>query len=397
LGCHLGVPVGDRIRLSLDGGIVYRPGDTHLVTIEILDRHNLHGFQLTARFAQDPLAMAGSFSQIEDEAVRCGSLDLTVDIARTGTSCPSNAPLEYIGHDFPIEMPRFRVRWTAPAAGGDVVFYAAGNAANGDTTRSGDRIHATQLRVTTAGPPQFTAASVVLATAFPGGRAISPQAWVEIYGERLAQSLATWDSAIATGMAPTQLGGVRVTVAGRPAFLSYVSMGQINIQVPDGVPPGLSSITIQTPLGESSQAVTTDAASPGILAPATFRISGRQYTAAQHPDGAFVGPAGFFGAGIPSRSARPGDRILLWAIGLGPVSPAQQAGRVVTQPNALGAFALRFGTRAVATEYAGLAPGAIGLFQLNAVVPDLEPADYEIGGSVAAGIPLPSGIFVNLR
>jgi uncharacterized protein (TIGR03437 family) len=398
LGCHLGVPVGSRIQITLDGGgIVYRPGETRQVIIEITDIHRLYGFQLTARFARDPLAMAGSFAPVEDEAVRCASLDLRIEIPRGGSSCPANAPLEYIGHDFPVERPRFAVRWTPPAGGGDVIFYAAGNAANGDTTRAGDRIHATQLRVTSVGPPQFDAASVVLATAFPGGRAIAPQAWVEIYGERLAQTVATWDGAFVSGSAPTELGGVRVTVGGRPAFLSYVSTGQINLQVPDGVAPGLAPVTVITPFGELSQAEVIESASPGILAPPAFRVGGRQFTAAQHADGAFVGPVGFYGAGIPSRPARPGDRITLWAIGLGPVSPAQAAGRVVTDLNSLGAFALRIGGSAAATEYAGLSPGAIGLYQINTVVPDLAPGDYEISGSAAAGIALPPGIFLNLR
>jgi uncharacterized protein (TIGR03437 family) len=399
LGCHFNPTVGSAMRVSIGDGIVYRPGETHQVIVEITDIHRLYGFQLTARFARDPLAMAGTFAAVEDEAVRCGSLDLALEIPRgAGQSCPANAPLEYIGHDLPVERGRFAVRWTAPASGGDVVFYAAGNAANGDTTRAGDRIHATQLRVTSPGPPAFDAAAVTLATAFPGGRAIAPQAWVEIYGERLAQSVATWDSTpIGSGGAPTELAGVRVTVGGRPAYLSYVSPGQINLQVPDGVAPGLAPVTVTTPFGQLSQAELVDQASPGIWAPPAFRVSGRQFVAAQHPDGTFVGPAGFYGARIPSRSARPNDRILLWAIGMGPVNPPQTAGRTVSQLNALGVFALRFGGRAVATEYAGLAPGYIGVYQINAVVPDLAPGEYEISGSVAGGIALPSGIFLNLR
>lgn len=385
------------MRVSLDSGIVYRPGQSHSVTIEVADIHRLYGFQLTARFARDPLAMAGTFAAVEDEAVRCASPDLAIEIPRGGASCPANAPLEYIGHDLPVERPRFVVRWRAPAGGGDVIFYAAGNAANGDARPTGDRIHATQLRLTSPGAPLFEAAGVTLATAFPGGLAIAPQAWVEIYGERLAQAVATWDSAVASGAAPTELAGVRVAVGGRPAFLSYVSPGQINFQVPDGVPPGLSSVTVLTPLGELSQAELIEQASPGIWAPTAFRVAGRQFAGAQHPDGALVGPPGFYGAGIPSRSARPNDRILLWAVGMGPVNPPQTAGRLVSQLNALGAFVMRFGDRTVATEYAGLAPGYIGLYQINAVVPDLPPGEYEISGSVAGGIALRSEIFLNLR
>jgi uncharacterized protein (TIGR03437 family) len=398
LGCHFQTAVGAGVRVSIDSGAVYRPGQTHTVTIEITDVHGVYGFQLTARFARDPLAMAGTFTAPVEGGVRCGSTDLVLEVPRTGVSCPANAPLEYAGHSMPAEQPRFAVRWTAPASGGDVIFYVTANAANGDTTRSGDRVHAAQLRVTTTGPPSFDVGAVTLATAFPGVRAVGPQAWVEIFGERLAPDVATWDSAVmASGSAPVELAGVRVTVGGQPAFLSYVSPGQINFQAPDGILPGVAAVRVVTPSGEHSQPVRVEQASPGLWAPPSLRVAGRQYAGAQHPDGTFVGPPGFFGAGVASRPARPNDRIVLWAIGLGPVNPPQAAGRRVRDPNALGAFLLRFGGLTVATEYAGLAPGQIGLYQINAIVPDLPPGDYEIGGSVIAGIPLPSGAFINLR
>lgn len=398
LGCHFNPVVGHAMRLTLEGaGIVYRPGQTYSVIIEITDIHRLYGFQLTARFARDPQATAGRFAPVEDEAVRCASADFAIEVPRTGANCPANAPLEYIGHDLPVERPRFVVRWTSPAAGGDVIFYAAGNAANGDTTRAGDRIHTTQLRVTTAAAPSFESAGITVATAFPSGRTIAPQAWVEIYGERLAQSVATWDADVATGTAPTELAGVRVSVAGVPAFLSYVSPGQINFQVPDGVAPGEAPITVTTPAGQLSRTHAIAQASPGLWAPQVLRVGGRQFVGAQHPDGVFVGPPGFYGAGIPSRPARPNDRVIIWAVGLGPVNPPQPAGRAVPQLNSLGAFVLQFGGRTVATEYAGLSPGFIGLYQINAVIPDLPPGDWEISGSVVAGIALPSGLFINLR
>jgi hypothetical protein len=366
LGCHFNPVVGHSMRVSLDtSGIVYRPGQTYSVIIEITDIHRLYGFQLTARFAANPLATAGRFAPVEDEAVRCASTDLAIEVPRSGANCPASAPLEYIGHDLPVERPRFVVRWTAPAAGGDVIFYAAGNAANGDTTRAGDRIHKTQLRLTTAAAPSFESAGVTLATAFAGARPIAPQAWVEIYGERLAQSIATWDAAVASGAAPTELAGVRVTVG--------------------------------TPFGQLSRTHPVEQASPALWAPSILRVAGRQYVGAQHPDGAFVGPAGFYGDGLRSRPARPNDRVIIWAIGMGPVNPPQPAGRSVASLNSLGAFALRFGDRTVATEYSGLAPGYIGLYQINAVIPDLPPGDYEISGSVVSGISLPPGLFMNLR
>ena len=56
---------------------------------------------------------------------------------------------------------------------------------------------------------------------------IQPGSWVTIYGTNLATSTATW-----TGNFPTSLGGTTVTINGKPAYLSYVSPTQIDLQAP---------------------------------------------------------------------------------------------------------------------------------------------------------------------
>lgn len=61
---------------------------------------------------------------------------------------------------------------------------------------------------------------------------VAPGEWVSIYGQNLAGSTLAWD-----GTFPTSLGGTSVTIDGKSAFLSYVSPGQINVQVPMTVKP----------------------------------------------------------------------------------------------------------------------------------------------------------------
>ena len=56
---------------------------------------------------------------------------------------------------------------------------------------------------------------------------IQPGEWVSIYGSNLASGTASW-----TGNFPTALAGTSVTVNGKPAYLSYVSPEQINVQAP---------------------------------------------------------------------------------------------------------------------------------------------------------------------
>jgi uncharacterized repeat protein (TIGR01451 family) len=62
---------------------------------------------------------------------------------------------------------------------------------------------------------------------------IQPGEWVSIYGTNLASATATW-----TGVFTTSLGGTSVMIDGKPAYLSYVSPGQINLQAPSDGGPG---------------------------------------------------------------------------------------------------------------------------------------------------------------
>jgi uncharacterized protein (TIGR03437 family) len=226
---------------------------------------------------------------------------------------------------------------------------------------------------------------------------------MEIYGANFAASAMDWTTAIASGQAPTLLNGVSVSINNRPGFLSYVGPNQINVQVPTGIGAGPSTLTVTNPAGTSDTYVVTVAqAAPSFLAPPQFKDRvGRQFVAAVFPDsnlnGPFVGQPNFLGPEIVTRSARPGDRIILYAVGLGPVNPQQEAGRIITVPNTIAAFSLRFGGVAVVTEYAGLATGQVGLYQINCIVPDLGTGEFEISGTMVGGIAVPPGLFINLR
>ena len=92
-------------------------------------------------------------------------------------------------------------------------------------------------------------------------------------------------------------------------------------------------------------------------------------------------------AGVRSRPARVGETITLYGVGFGPVTPAIAAGQVVQGSNMLSAPLQVFfgGVRATVT-YAGLAPGAVGLYQFNVVVPavaagDAVPLTFTLGGT----------------
>ena len=63
---------------------------------------------------------------------------------------------------------------------------------------------------------------------------------------------------------------------------------------------------------------------PGLLAPASLKIGGKQYVAAFFADGTYVLPPNSV-PGLTSRDAKPGDTIVLYGIGFGPVVPVAKA------------------------------------------------------------------------
>jgi uncharacterized protein (TIGR03437 family) len=235
--------------------------------------------------------------------------------------------------------------------------------------------------------PLPTITGVIGAGAFGAFSAIAPGTWIEIYGSNLAASTRTWTDADFTGnTAPTSLGGVQVTVAGQPAFIDYVSPTQVDAQVSSSIAPGTWQLTVSSAgLSSAPLNVTVKTTAPGLLAPPSFSIGGNQYVVAQLPDGNYVLPTGAV-AGLASRPARPGEAIVIYGIGFGPVVPNTPAGQIAPGSSRfLGPFEVLFGQTAAELQYAGLAPGLVGLYQFNVVVPQvpdnaLVPLTFSLGG-----------------
>ena len=231
-----------------------------------------------------------------------------------------------------------------------------------------------------AGPAVQNAAS---AGAFGGSPRVTSGGWMEIFGQNLSATTRSWEGRdFASGRAPTVLDNVRVTVDGRNAFVSYISPTQVNALAPDGIGPGAVQVIVTNDAGASAgYSVTAAVRAPGLLAPPSFRASNRQYATALFADGAFVGPPDLV-PGALFRRAVPGDSVVFYAIGCGATNPASPAGIVVagnaTLPNVL----VRFGERTGRVAFAGLAPGLVGLYQLNVVVPEGVTGDTPLTLSV---------------
>ena len=251
----------------------------------------------------------------------------------------------------------------------------------GDSSNGIDNVVLQQITAPTLG-------TVISAGAFGAFTAVSPGSWIEIYGSNLAGDSRSWANSDFTGTdAPTSLDGTKVTIGGKSAFIDYISPGQVNALVASDTPTGAQQLTVTNSVGTSTAySVTVNALEPGFLAPASFTIGGTQYVVALFTDGVtYVLPTGAI-PGVTSRPAKPGDTIVLYGVGFGPVTPAIPAGQIVQQANSLAsAFQMAIGGIPVTPQYAGLAPNFVGLYQFNVVVPNVAPGTaaltFTLGGA----------------
>jgi uncharacterized protein (TIGR03437 family) len=241
---------------------------------------------------------------------------------------------------------------------------------------------------------------VLTASAYGAFSSIAPGTWIEIYGSNLAPATRGWTAEdFRNGIAPISLADVSVSIGGRAAYLYYVSPGQINALVPSDVPPGTAQITVRTPAGVSEPFnVTVSPTQPGLLAPPAFEANGKRYAAALFADGqTFSVPMGAI-AGVASRPARPGETIILYGVGFGPVTGGFTAGTIVTGQNSLAApVQFRFDGVPATPSYFGLAPGYTGLYQFNIVVPDVPDNDAVPLTFTLSGVPGTQTLHVAVR
>ena len=273
------------------------------------------------------------------------------------------------------------------AAVGVTLGTAAGNVTV-TATAVGSGLPAVQFTETATLPPVCTVPQPVVTSVnsagdFGGGKTFAPGSWLEIKGTNLAQSTRPWAGSDFTGAnAPTSLDGVSVTIDGKKAYVGYISPAQINVQAPGDTVTGPDQLAVTTSSCPSDVFTVQEAAvAPGALAPSSFKVNGKQYLVALFQDGVtFVGNPNLV-PGAPFRPAAPGDTITAYGIGFGAVTPASAPGVVASGTDRIATDVLIFfgtGSGWVYADYAGLAPGSVGLYQFNFVVPTVPDGDYPI-------------------
>ena len=197
--------------------------------------------------------------------------------------------------------------------------------------------------------------------------AIAPGSIVSIYGSGLANSTATAGSF----PLPANLGGATVTVGGENAPLLYASPTQLNAQVPFDIPAGTASLSVSVGgslIGTGS--LTISAAAPGLF------LEGQNAAAVLNQDGSL---------NSSSHPAPVGSYIAAFLTGLGPVNPPVAAGvaaPVTPLSNATFGATATIGAATAPVQFAGLAPGFAGLYQVNVQVPALSAGQYPLQVSV---------------
>ncbi|MGA3044259.1 MAG: IPT/TIG domain-containing protein, partial [Bryobacteraceae bacterium] len=251
------------------------------------------------------------------------------------------------------------------------------------------------IRLLTPGDPQINPGGVITAGAFGGSATVAPGSWIEIYGRNLAPGARPWKASDFNGSnAPTALDSTSVTVGGQPAYVAYISANQVNVQVPSDVAAGTQPLIVKTAFGASAAYSLTVGPMPGVYAPPSLTVGGKQYAGALMPSGTWVLPAGAV-SGFTSQPAVPGDIITLYGVGFGAVMPNVPAGQ--TAPGQLNTLAtevqVMFGSTPATLRYQGLAPGLVGLYQLNVEVPQVAAGSAVPLTITQGGVTLPQTLY----
>ena len=212
--------------------------------------------------------------------------------------------------------------------------------------------------------PSYSASDVVSSANYASS-ALAPYSQATIFGKDLA-----FDTEQASGAVRTELAGARVLVSSVAAQLLSASPGQIDFVVPSWLRPADVKIRVmrQGVTGPDVVVTLLDAA------PELFRDTSG-YAAATHADGSLI---------TADAPARAGEIITLYACGLGATSPdlpvlgAPAVAQLIQRFDDIRVLVNGAAVEQGNITYAGVTPGAAGLYQVNVRLPEGADPDPEI-------------------
>jgi uncharacterized protein (TIGR03437 family) len=190
-----------------------------------------------------------------------------------------------------------------------------------------------------------------------GGGALAPGTLVEVYGSGLASST------VSPNMLPLPpvFNGSYVTVGPYQAPFTFLSAGQVNVQLPFELVP-----TQQYPILVSANNAFTmpDTLDIVPLKPSVAGFADTHIIAQHNTDFSLVDAA---------HPAKPGEFVIMYVLGMGPTAPAVATGQpapsspplatAITQPS------VTVGGKPSNVVFAGLTPGLSGLYQIDFQIP----------------------------
>jgi uncharacterized protein (TIGR03437 family) len=239
-------------------------------------------------------------------------------------------------------------------------------------------------------PPLLSYRGAVNGATFSPNQPLAQGAIVSVFGTQLAYSV---EGATETPL-PRELGATKVVIGGVEAPLFYASWGQVNFQVPNEVPQGVTTLQVLRD-GQASNRISVTVAN---RTPGLFLLNLGLYGAivngsasARENKTMYPIPRDLaVSAGLDGAPARPGDVLVIFATGLGPVAPGVPTGQVAPsqEPLARGLenptvnIGRSFLPALQTPQFVGLTPGFVGLFQINVAIPDTAPTNPRTALSV---------------
>jgi uncharacterized protein (TIGR03437 family) len=235
-----------------------------------------------------------------------------------------------------------------------------------------------------SGAPFITANAVVNGASFASGGIVAGSI-ATAFGSNLTNSSGI--SVATTLPLPTQVQGVQVLVNGIPAPIFAVAnvggLQQVNFQVPFSVAGSATVQVVNNGTAGNSASIPVIAAQPGIF---TYTVGPSNFGAILHDTYALADT---------SNPAAVGETVQIYCTGLGAVSPVPADGMAAPgAASTTNTLTATVGGVPAAVAYSGLAPGFVGLYQVNLQVPagvasGNQPVILTIGGASSAIALLP--------
>jgi uncharacterized protein (TIGR03437 family) len=228
---------------------------------------------------------------------------------------------------------------------------------------NGNIVIPVDLTVVAQGPPVAAAGGVVNNGTFASGEPLAQGDIAAVFGNQF-----TFDAPQSAASLPlqTSMDNVQVLVNGKAAPVYYTSAAQINFEVPIDAATGDGTVQVVRN-GQAGNLIYVDI---NAQAP-RFIVYNGNYAIMTTPAGALTG--------IPSNPVKVGDTIVIYALGLGPTSPAVPSGTASpssTLAVVAGTTKVCFGVETpffqapcTTPAFVGLTPNFVGLYQVNVKIP----------------------------